>query len=63
MASSEGKSRKPQKNNFSPSEINILTEKVEGNLEVLQSKLMNSVSNKIKKDLGEHNCCSERRLL
>ena len=50
MASSEEKSRKPRlKHNFSPSEINILTEKVEENLEVLQSKLTNSVTNKRKK--------------
>ena len=62
MASSEEKSRKPRKHNFSLSEINILTEKVEENLEVFQSKLTNSITNKRKKtNLGEYNRCSERR--
>ena len=40
--------------NFSPSEINILTEKVEGNFEVLQSQLTNSITNKRKKKIGEN---------
>ena len=50
MAFSEEKSRKPRKHNFSPSEINILTEKVE----VLQSKLTNSITNKRKKQIWEN---------
>ena len=44
MASGEG-SCKPRKHNFSTSEISILTEKVEENLAILQSKLTNSVTN------------------
>ena len=37
---------KPEKN--SPSEIAVLTEKVEENLSVIQSKLTNSITNKEK---------------
>ena len=48
MASGEG-SRKPRKHNFSAFEISILTEKVEENLAILQSKFTNSVTNLKKK--------------
>ena len=50
MASGEG-SRKPRKHNFSASEISILTEKVEENLAILQSKYTNSVTNLKKKQV------------
>ena len=50
MASGEG-SRKPRKHNFSASEISILTEKVEENLAILQSKFTNSVTNLKKKQV------------
>ena len=50
MASGEG-SRKPWKHNFSASEISILTEKVEENLAILQSKFTNSVTNLKKKQV------------
>ena len=42
MASPAKKSRKP---NFTASEISVLTEKYEGNMEILQSKFTNSVTN------------------
>ena len=42
-------SRKARKQNFSASEIAILTEKVEENLSIIQSKLTNSVTNQKKK--------------
>ena len=45
MASGDEKSRKPRKHNFSASEVLVLTEKVEENLQILQSKLTNSVTN------------------
>ena len=48
--SGEG-SRKPRKHNFSASEIAILTEKVEENLAILQSKLTNTVTNLKKKEV------------
>ena len=44
MASGEG-SRKRRKHNFSASQVSILTEKVEENLAILQSKFTNSVTN------------------
>ena len=44
MACGEG-SRTPRKHNFSASEISILTETVEENLAILQSKFTNSVTN------------------
>ena len=47
MASSN--SRKARKQNFSASEIAVLTEKVEENLSVIQSKFTNSVTNQKKK--------------
>ncbi|KAK2567711.1 t-SNARE domain-containing protein 1 [Acropora cervicornis] len=50
MDSGEG-SRKPRKHNFSASEISILTEKVEENLAILQSKFTNSVTNLKKKQV------------
>ena len=43
-------SRKARKQNFSPSEIAVLTEKVEENLSVIQSKFTNSVTNQIKNE-------------
>ena len=45
-------SRKARKQNFSASEIAILTEKVEENLSIIQSKLTNSVTNKKKMKYG-----------
>ena len=51
MASSDEKSRKPRKHNFSASEVSVLTEKVEENLQILQSKLTNSVTNQKKKNV------------
>ena len=48
MASGELKERKARKHNFTVSEIAVLTEKVEGNLTVLQSKFTNSVTNQRK---------------
>ena len=50
MASGEG-SHKPRKHNFSASEISILTETVEENLAILQSKFTNSVINLKKKQV------------
>ena len=50
MASGEG-SRKPRKHNFSASEVSILTEKVEENLAILQSKFTNNVTNLKKKQV------------
>ena len=51
MASGDEKSRKPRKHNFSASEVSVLTEKVEENLQILQSKLTNSVTNQKKKNV------------
>ena len=45
MAASPATSRKARKQNLSASEISVLTEIVEENLSVLQSKLTNSVTN------------------
>ena len=45
-------SRKARKQNFSASEIAILTEKVEENLSIIQSKLTNSVTNQKKMKYG-----------
>ncbi|XP_068749248.1 uncharacterized protein [Montipora capricornis] len=50
MGSGEG-SRKPRKHNFSAPEISILTEKVEENLAILQSKFTNSLTNLKKKQV------------
>ena len=44
-------SRKARKKNFSASEIAILTEKVEENLSIIQSKLTNSVTNQKKNEI------------
>ena len=44
-------SRKARKQNFSASEIAILTEKVEENLSIIQSKLTNSVTNQKKNEI------------
>ena len=44
-------SRKHRKQNFNPSEIAVLTEKVEENLTILQSKLTNSVTNQKKNEI------------
>ena len=50
------KQRKKRKLNFTVSETNILTRKVEENLDVLQSKFTNSVTNQRKKqDLRRYN--------
>ena len=43
-------SRKARKQNFNASEIAVLTEKVEENLSILQSKLTNSVTNQKKNE-------------
>ena len=51
MASSELKPRKARKHNFTVSEITILTERVEENLAVLQSKFTNSVTNQKKNEI------------
>ena len=51
MASGDEKSRKPRKHNFSASEVSVLTDKVEENLQILQSKLINSVTNQKKKNV------------
>ena len=45
-------SRKARKQNFIASEIAILTEKIEENLSIIQSKLTNSVTNQIKRKDG-----------
>ena len=44
-------SRKARKQNFSTSEIAILTEKVEENLSLIQSKLTNNVTNQKKNEM------------
>ena len=44
-------SHKARKQNFSASEIAILTEKVEENLSIIQSKLTNSVTNQKKNEI------------
>ena len=41
----EAPRKKARKQNFSPTEIATLTEKVEENLAILQSKLTNSITN------------------
>ena len=43
-------SRKGRKQNFSASEIAVLTEKLEENLSIIQSKLTNSVTNQKKNE-------------
>ena len=49
MASSEAaKARKGGKRNFTVSEIAVLMEKVEENLQILQSKFTNNITNKLK---------------
>ena len=47
------KQRKKRKLNFTVSEINILTSKVEENLDVLQSKFTNSVTNQRKNKIWD----------
>ena len=44
-------SRKARKQNFSASEIAVLTEKVEENLSLIQSKFTNSVTNQKKNEM------------
>ena len=44
-------SRKARKQNFSTSEIAVLTEKVEENLSLIQSKFTNSVTNQKKNEM------------
>ena len=51
--SSPANLRKHRKQNFSPSEIAVLTEKVEENLTILQSKLTNSVTNQKKNEIWQ----------
>ena len=51
--SSPANSRKHRKQNFNPSEIAVLTEKVEENLTILQSKLTNSVTNQKKNEIWQ----------
>ena len=48
----EDKPKKNRKANFSASEVSLLTEKVEENLPVLQSKLTNAVTNAKKMKFG-----------
>ena len=49
MASAEAaKARKGRKRNFTVSEIAVLMEKVEENLEILQSKFTNNITKKLK---------------
>ena len=47
------KQRKKRKLNFTVSKINILTRKVEENLDVLQSKFTNSVTNQRKNKIWD----------
>ena len=53
MASSgeEIKQRKARKQNFTVSEIALLTDKVAENIHIIQSKLTNSVTNKNKNQI------------
>ena len=44
-------SRKARKQNFSASEIAVLTERVEKNLSLIQSKFTNSVTNQKKNEM------------
>ncbi len=49
------KQRKKRKLNFTVSEINILTSKVEESLDIIQSKFTNSVTDQRKKqNMGQH---------
>ncbi len=48
------KQRKKRKLNFTVSEINILTSKVEENLDIIQSKFTNSVTNQRKNKLWDN---------
>ena len=51
MASGSAISRKARKQNFSASEIAVLTERVEENLSLIQSKFTNSVTNQKKNEM------------
>ena len=51
MAGSPANSRKARKQNFTTSKISVLTEKVEEDRSVLQSKLTNSVTNQQKNEI------------
>ena len=51
MAAFPATSKKVRKQNFTTSEISILTETVKENLSVLQSKLANSVTNQRKNQI------------
>ena len=54
--------KKMRKANFSPPEIFVLTEKFEENMDILQSKFTNSVTNgKKKQDLGRNLGGGKRR--
>jgi hypothetical protein len=48
------KQRKKRKLNFTVSEINILTSKVEENLDIIQSKFTNSVTNQRKNKIWDN---------
>lgn len=55
-------SEKGGKANFSPAEISVLTEKFEENMDILQSKFTNSITNaKKKQDLGRNLGGGKRR--
>ena len=41
----QGKQKRPRKTNWSDSEITVLTEKVEENLDLIRSKFSNNVTN------------------
>ena len=45
--------KKVRKSNFSPSEISVLTEKFEENMDILQSKFTTSVTNAKKNKIWE----------
>ena len=54
--------KKVRKANFSPAEISVLTEKFDENMEILQSKFTNSITNtKKKQDLGRNLGGGKRR--
>ena len=53
--------KKVRKANFSPAEISVLTEKFEENMDILQSKFTNSITNAKKQDLGRNLGGGKRR--
>ena len=56
------KPRKKRKLNFTVSEINILTSKVEENLDVIQSKFTNSITNQRKNKIWDEITCEVNAL-